>query len=285
MNVIFKSQSNRLPELASNLTCVETSELPVLIGQSSWCTPLAITPVAALAFRLGKTLDFKSPHLGNSAYLSEYLSTISFPEGQSEPTIRGTKTYLPLTHIKRPFAEERFNRFVSEYVSALFERGLPSNRPDLRSSIGLPLAEITTNVLEHSKAENYWLCAQFYPTENELEFCIVDDGIGIRESLAGASIVVNDANDAIREAVQGSSAKALSSLSGDRGYGLGSTARLISGKDFRGKFCIISGDGCYLARYGQKPLFTKFRYFWNGAIICGKIRVPTAQVSVTDYCN
>jgi nitrate/nitrite-specific signal transduction histidine kinase len=46
------------------------------------------------------------------------------------------------------------------------------------------LAEILRNFLEHSQAQELWYAAQYWQSRNWVELATLDEGIGIRRSLA-----------------------------------------------------------------------------------------------------
>lgn len=43
--------------------------------------------------------------------------------------------------------------------------------------------ELMRNVVEHSEAKQFGICAQYWPTKGRVEVAILDRGIGLRESL------------------------------------------------------------------------------------------------------
>lgn len=54
---------------------------------------------------------------------------------------------------------------------------------DLVDTLEYSLREMFRNVVEHSGAKRIGICGQYWPTKREVEIAILDNGIGIRESL------------------------------------------------------------------------------------------------------
>ena len=117
------------------------------------------------------------------------------------------------------------------------------------------------NVLEHSKSRSLEYCGQFWPSYNKVEIAILDNGIGLRESLkANPFIQVESDSDAIQQALM--PAVSSKNFQGSRinrndpwhnsGFGLYMINRICR---LGGNFLICSGDhGIRLDENGKKHI-------------------------------
>jgi hypothetical protein len=119
----------------------------------------------------------------------------------------------------------------------------------LAETLSYCLREIIRNTLEHARVGGLWYCAQFWPTKDLVELALLDQGIGIRASLARNPHVDLPTDEiALRKAVlPGMSGVAYKGAPKRRhdawqnsGFGLYMISQ-IAGKE--GEFFIGSGDG------------------------------------------
>ena len=52
-----------------------------------------------------------------------------------------------------------------------------------RNWLAFVIRELMRNIPEHSKSDTIWYCAQYWPSYDLVELAIMDEGIGIKESL------------------------------------------------------------------------------------------------------
>ena len=119
----------------------------------------------------------------------------------------------------------------------------------LQETLSYSLREIFRNVLEHSGADTIWYAAQYWPEKCSVELCILDEGIGIGQSLRrNPHLTIQTDHDAIGFALlPGISGVAFRGGPKQRkdpwansGYGLFMTSQLCSRG---GAFVAISGNG------------------------------------------
>lgn len=119
----------------------------------------------------------------------------------------------------------------------------------LHETLSYSLREIFRNVLEHSGANAIWYAAQYWPERSTVELCILDEGIGIGQTLRrNPHLTIKTDQDAIDLAL-------LPGISGiafrggpkqrkdpwaNSGYGLFMTSQLCRRG---GSFVAISGNG------------------------------------------
>ena len=133
---------------------------------------------------------------------------------------------------------------------------------DLVKTVTYSITEMIRNVLEHSEADQYISCAQYWRQQDIVEFALIDNGIGIRKTLSrNPYIKINSSEDALNLCVlpkiSGRAYKRKRSLSKgpyvNRGYGLYMISRICS---LGGDFMIISGVcGLYLREQGRNHFY------------------------------
>ena len=159
--------------------------------------------------------------------------------------------FLSLEEIHREAADEYLDvhEGIERRSQGLARMLVHENVPDVIETLGYCLREMIRNSLEHARVDGVWYCAQYWPTRDLVELALLDQGIGIRESLA-RNPHLNLATDeaALRQAVMpGVSGVAFKGAKKQRndewrnsGYGLYMTSQL-AGMD--GEFFIASGNG------------------------------------------
>lgn len=118
----------------------------------------------------------------------------------------------------------------------------------LFETLAYSVRELMRNVVEHSQASKFGICAQYWPTKNKVEVAILDQGIGLRESLRNnphldASTDKRAINYALMPAVSGKAFKGARKKQrgpwANSGFGLYMTSRICRNG---GSFFVVSGD-------------------------------------------
>lgn len=144
------------------------------------------------------------------------------------------------------------------------------------------LTEIMRNIPEHSQANEIWYCAQYWPTYDLVELAILDEGIGVKNSLLSNyaySDLVADDSDALKLSIRPGISRTFvpggENLSNDEwknsGYGLYMVSRLC--EELGGSFIIASGDSAI--RLKKKSL-TQYRCHLKGTGI--QIRIKPSKI-------
>ncbi len=142
--------------------------------------------------------------------------------------------------------------------------------------------EMMRNVVEHSEAKQFGICAQYWPTKNRVEVAIFDRGIGLRASLQNnphldASDDKSAINYALMPAVSGKAFKGARQKQrghwANSGFGLYMTSRICRNG---GSFFVASGDsGMLLTKKTEAKRY--FDCIFNGTAI--RMIVRTDQIS------
>ena len=132
---------------------------------------------------------------------------------------------------------------------------------ELKEILTYSIREIIRNVVEHSEADQFGYCAQYWPTKNIVEFSLLEKGIGIRKTLArNPHLSISSDQDALKlSLLPGVSGKAYNGKRGfnkgvwaNSGFGLYMTSRICGNG---GSFFIISGDSGILLNNRKRYYF------------------------------
>ncbi|PIR72335.1 MAG: hypothetical protein COU42_01570 [Candidatus Nealsonbacteria bacterium CG10_big_fil_rev_8_21_14_0_10_36_24] len=139
-----------------------------------WVCPLLILPVSAYINNTRSNCEI------NYSPIKSYLERISFPEGVDsislfQQQVQKHKSFIPISVLRKEAGTSR------EKLEALFAEKICEtlgNVSGAQNAVCYPIAELVTNIFEHSKKDVGFIFGQFYPTKNYLDICIVDCGRG-----------------------------------------------------------------------------------------------------------
>jgi hypothetical protein len=232
-------------------------------------------PPFPMLFLAAKILEFRERNPGAEIrLLSEaahdyaahmgFFRASGFEYGNELGAARGNARYLPITALYRTdLGAKETDRYKelgdliqahADHIAQVTSRDENRNS-DLFNALSYGLREMIRNVFEHSGAKRVLYCGQYWPANCKVEVCLLDRGMGIRQSLATNP---NFRFRTDKEAVEmclwpGVSGKthlpASSSNWGNSGYGLYMTSRLAR---HGGNFTIASGDACIVLSRGLR---------------------------------
>jgi hypothetical protein len=185
--------------------------------------------------------------------VSSYLNTIDFPSGFNYTNIEpeaaftnfNNKTYLPIVKFSTSTLESEVilrNKLISQTGQMI--RKITNLQTNYYSGISYLISELTDNIVEHSRASFGWIMFQYYPSEQFMDICIADSGIGILgayQSYIGPKNFshISTHKEAVDNMIKGASTKNLTDQ--ERGFGVHTSREmLISG--LNGKYIYLSGD-------------------------------------------
>lgn len=249
--------------------------------------PFLILPLSGLISHY-RNKDIEVKILYSSACKS-YLDTIKFENdintASSDSKIDSleyyrTKTYLPVCVIpsQKESSKER------EELLTVFEDILVSQlniKGQLRTAISYLLSEAITNIVDHAQIENGYIMVQNYPNKEFLDVCIIDTGIGIKQSYDPIKYpnIITD-SDAMNNAVNGKSTK---KQAVSRGYGI-STSRKMLVKGMHGKYFLFSGGAFYFFSNENEVINEVDDSFkWDGTMLA--LRIPKTIPNIFNYID
>lgn len=262
----FASELQKIPEVG-----VYTFDF----GPQRWFPPFSMLFLASIL------RQFKSQHPNsqrvaqnhdNHPYAAHFgfFNSFGLSHGNQPGEALGSSRYLPINELSVNDLKLSAIQSFREVGDILDKKAgdlaamLTLNEEDtLQETLTYSMREIFRNVVEHSSAEKAHYCAQYWPSRNEVEVGIADDGIGIH-----ASLNQNPSFDEIEE-IDAIQLALLPGISGNpfagkgrnvwnnSGYGLYMTNRICRNG---GKFSLISGGhGIELSADGKDVFDTKIQ--------------------------
>lgn len=224
-------------------------------------------------------------HMGFFKMISEEL-----PIGKLPGEANGSDNYIPITKVDfKNYRNSTMFKYMEtlnyiEYESKNLAKVLCQNNNDLQKLFSFLIREMIRNCEEHAEVQEAWICAQNWKSRNEAEICILDNGIGYKNSLTKkyGKKIIND-EMAIRYALQpGISESYFSKYMNENdnsGFGLYMASEICD--MLNGSFSVMSGDSLLKKQNGS--IITKNANY-NGAIITLKINTSNS-FSYTELLN
>ncbi|HNP97320.1 MAG TPA: hypothetical protein PKJ63_16880 [Cyclobacteriaceae bacterium] len=201
-------------------------------------------------------MQLKATNFQNHSYGSwmGLFKSFGLSHGNDPGQAPGSGTYIPLTRLTTGrIARQASNEYVhhgeivereSERIAKVLTRNAQG---DITDTLTYSIREIIRNVIEHSQAAHIWYAAQCWPTKDRVEIGILDEGIGLRQSLLkNPTVEVATDETALFLSIQPgvSGTKRMRGRSpdghwGNSGYGLFMTSSLAKKG---GDFIICSGE-------------------------------------------
>lgn len=159
----------------------------------------------------------------------------------------------------QPSDTRYFNQYLEDEL--LNRTVFPSMSNAVHEEISGLIQEIFINAKIHSETEFIYTCGQFHPKRNELNFTIVDTGIGFAKRIEKDFDMVIDSCDAVKWAmIDGHTTK--QGVSG--GLGLALLKEFVTQNN--GKIQIISGNAFYELHQNNEAIDT-LNYYFDGSVV------------------
>lgn len=160
----------------------------------------------------------------------------------------------------KPTEARKFNIYLEEEL--LSRKELQKMTEYIHEKISESIQEMFINAIYHSRTEYIYTCGQFHPFRKELDFTIVDTGIGFARRIEENLDIPNiSSKDAIKWAMtDGNTTK--KDVSG--GLGLAILKEFITQN--KGKIQIISGNAFYELSNNVETI-SILDYFFDGSVI------------------
>jgi len=242
----------------------------------NWVYPLLVLPISAYIndTRSGYTINQPDK-------IKTYLKTINFPNGidsisSFQREIQKHKSYIPISILKKEQGAQR------ERLEALFAEKIYKtlgNVSGAQNAVCYPIAELVTNIFEHSKKDTGFVFGQFYPTKNYLDICIIDCGRGFAATYGEEKGLKLSDIDAIAEVMKGNSVKSEK----ERGYGIWTSKKIICDLLNGGGFIMVSGSAGFVSENKKETLVSFPNFYWQGVIIAYRIPKPTGPLDISRF--
>lgn len=192
-------------------------------------------------------------HMGFFKTISEKLQI-----GKEPGEASGNSNYIPITKIdlhqlhRNEIESGHFIEMgdaVEKKASAL-ARILSRENKEIHALLTYLIREILRNIPEHSNSNIAWICGQYW-NNNSAEIAILDEGIGIKESLRKNSVhkeYIKTDEDALQCAIRAGISQAFQPSKKNKsddtwsnsGFGLYMVSQIC--KELKGTFCLASGE-------------------------------------------
>lgn len=241
----------------------------------NWVFPLLILPISAYINETQSEVKI------DICTIKSYLEKISFPKGVNsissfQRKIQKYKTYIPISVLNKKEMVDR-ERLESLFSEKIYET--LGNVSGAQNAVCYPIAELITNIFEHSKKESGFIFGQFYPNKNYLDICIVDCGRGFAKTYKEEKELKLSDAEAITEAMRGNSVK----KDKERGYGIRTSKEVICKALKGGGFILISGSSALVSTGQGEKLVALPDFYWQGTIIAYRIPKPTGSIDISPY--
>lgn len=216
-----------------------------------------------------------------------FFSSIGFDIGEWKEEIATGNGYIPIKAISKEELHNKYsdttslNEKIVRHASELADMLVQYKSKEVKDALQYCFREIMRNTFEHAETDKIWVCGQYWPTREEAEIAILDEGIGIFKSLSSnKKINVVTDKDANCLALQ----PGLSCTFGlkqdkyniwqNSGYGLyvASTLCAMCG----GYFLIDSGNSCILVNKRQGQV--DYESYHQGTAVCMNIKTASKQL-------
>lgn len=230
---------------------------PMLLASASirhFCADRALEPwQIQLCFNDDSNYQYAC-HMG-------FFQSSGFAQGKAPGEAPGSASYIPLT--KLSIAELMRNAFengqyydqgdIVEAEAKRLSQVLSQGQTEFQKLLQYLLREAIRNIPEHADANEFWLCGQYWHNRDEAEIAILDEGIGVYESLKKNYIhnsYITSNEEALRWAIKPGVSAAFNPARGQRnqdtwansGYGLFMISEIC--KATNGWFTFASGTDC-----------------------------------------
>lgn len=223
--------------------------------------------------------------------INSYLTTICFPNtfsgdsGKESDYLKALdkysyKTYIPIVSFRTNSLGDAtiITENILSAISKLLKNQLKFSWGEIQP-LSYFLGELTDNIIEHSKADEGYIFAQYYPNSNYVDLCICDSGQGILQSfLDNPTFNPQNEAEAIQLALSGSSTKDRPEA---RGFGI-STTRDMLVNGLRGRLFLWTGSTTFLQAINKEAIVgIDGNGYFQGTFIA--LRLPTIIPGSFDF--
>ena len=125
--------------------------------------------------------------------------------GKIPDLLKGNNNFIPIKKINIGDSYlECFNNnieiyeYIEKEVAGHLADVLSRNNDNLKKCLTYCITEVVRNIYEHSKSKELWYCGQYWPMRDLVEVAIIDEGVGIFNTLSrNKKLVVSDDEEAL----------------------------------------------------------------------------------------
>lgn len=243
-------------------------------GNVSYAEPFGMLLIASIMRKLPELnpeILISDANLEGNTYLENMGFFKSFDQsyGKSPGELEGNKNYIPIRYLKKKNIFSRSQEAREHFIETIEKEAnqiaklLSQDNVNFSKFLTYPITEIMRNVIEHSEADLIWYSGQHWKSKGIVEVAILDEGIGIYNSLKkNRKLKISSSKDAIKLALEPGISGNVSTIEDENdpykntGFGLFMTSRFCREG---GNFVIGSGEGIYFFE-GSKEFFKEIKY-------------------------
>lgn len=249
----------------------EREKISFNLTELKWVNPLLILPISSYCE------ENKCRYILPCDEVKSYLNTIHFPAGvDSVSKFQKLKSFIPITVLRKNTDPEKRELLASCFEEMVHRKVDPGAKA--ANAIIWPITELIANIFEHSRKNEGWALAQWYPKKEYMDLCVLDRGRGLANSYRQEKELNYSDARAIKEAMTGHSTKP----GVDRGYGLRKSKEVIC-DGLGGSFILISGSVAFISEGNAQKLVSLPKFYWQGVIVAYRIPKPAKGVDIYSY--
>lgn len=286
-------------EIARELSEMNVTEQFTFDADFNWARPFGMLYAATVIKQFRKTYsEFPFNIIAQNKDAISYASHMAFFKTISE-SIRigkepgeasGNSNYIPITKIdlhQLHRNEIESGNFIEmgdaiEKKASALSRILSRENKEIHALLTYLIREILRNIPEHSNSNIAWICGQYW-NDNSAEIAILDEGIGIKESLRKNLVhkeYIKTDEDALQCAIRAGISQAFQPSKKNKsddtwsnsGFGLYMVSQIC--KELKGTFCLASGEN-YIWLQHDKEIRMGKTHFQGTAV---KISISTREL-------
>jgi len=274
--------------------CIDEDEFVYDFKNMQHCHPYGLLVVAS-AIRNNKrrfpNVEHRLEHIedtqgGQFAATFGLYQSMGYDVGWAKEEEEIGYRYIPIKEISANDLHQQYtdttllNEKVERQSYELMDMLVADQPQKVREAIQYCFREIIRNTFEHGNTDSFWVCGQYWPTRNEAEIAIMDEGIGILKSLQSNSrISVKNCKEANLLALQPGMTRVIGlkqdpmDIWQNSGYGLyvASTLCAMTG----GYFIVSSGTSAILVNSKEQ---SEYYASQKGTVICLNIKTDSRKL-------
>jgi len=251
---------------------IEFSNIEVLLEQLNNKELIAlnnITWIEPIGIAILKLFNVTNPQI--KLTLTGKESAVSYCNTILEGSLSSYNTYTPFIPFNNEIdviADDITHKIINN-ASKLTN----DEKDDLSKYLKYLIREMMSNVVSHAKSQiGGFITAQYYPKKNKVQVVIIDNGIGLQESLS-QNYSLNNERDAIQKAIEkevtGSNPCATyNNVQKHAGLGLFFLSKII--ENTQGNLLIVSNNTIYKSTHTQNS-FQELNTNFKGTLVAFEI--------------
>ena len=233
--------------------------------------PFGMLIVGSKIRNINNIIEHSEINFENKSYAANmgFFHSVNCNFGKSPEVLIGNGNFMPIKKINiRESYKKAFDKgidiysYIEKEIATKLANVLVRNEEGIKKGVIYCITEVLRNIYEHSNTKELWYAGQYWPQKDLVEIAILDEGIGILETLKrNKKLKISDEYEAINLALMPGISKRLgdtrvNDIYSNRGFGL---YMLKSICDEVGNFAICSKNLCVVSsKNGIRKINTSF---------------------------